>query len=78
MEYLVPIQLNTEFPAEIEKLVREKEIEYMEAVIFWCERNNLELEFAAEMIRRNTALKAKIQIEAENLNFMKKSARLPI
>jgi hypothetical protein len=78
MEYLVPIQLNTEFPAEIEKLVREKEIEYMEAVILWCERNNLELEFAAEMIRRNTALKAKIQIEAENLNFMKKSARLPI
>jgi hypothetical protein len=78
MEYLVPIQLNTEFPTEIEKLVREKEIEYMEAVILWCERNNLELEFAAEMIRRNTALKAKIQIEAENLNFMKKSARLPI
>jgi hypothetical protein len=78
MDYLVPIQLNTEFPAEIEKLVRENEIEYMDAVILWCERNNLEVEFAAEMIRRNTALKAKIQIEAENLNFMKKSARLPI
>jgi uncharacterized protein YeaC (DUF1315 family) len=78
MEYLVPIQLNTEFPAEIEKLVRENEIEYMDAVILWCERNNLEVEFAAEMIRRNTVLKAKIQIEAENLNFMKKSARLPI
>ncbi len=78
MEYLVPIQLNTEFPAEIEKLVRENEIEYMDAVILWCERNNLEVEFAAEMIRRNAALKAKIQIEAENLNFMKKSARLPI
>lgn len=78
MEYLVPIQLNTEFPAEIEKLVRENEIEYMDAVILWCERNNLEVEFAAELIRRNMALKAKIQIEAENLNFMKKSARLPI
>ena len=78
MEYLVPIQLNTEFPAEIEKLVRENEIEYMDAVILWCEKNNLEVEFAAELIRRNMALKAKIQIEAENLNFMKKSARLPI
>lgn len=74
----MPIQLNTEFPAEIEKLVRENEIEYMDAVILWCERNNLEVEFAAELIRRNMALKAKIQIEAENLNFMKKSARLPI
>lgn len=78
MDYIVPIQLNTEFPAEIEKLVRENEIEYMEAVILWCERNGLEVEFAGDLIRRNAVLKAKIQIEAENLNFMKKSARLPI
>lgn len=74
----MPIQLNTEFPAEIERLVRENEIEYMEAVILWCERNGLEVEFAGDLIRRNAVLKAKIQIEAENLNFMKKSARLPI
>lgn len=78
MDYIVPIQLNTEFPAEIERLVRENEIEYMEAVILWCERNGLEVEFAGDLIRRNAVLKAKIQIEAENLNFMKKSARLPI
>lgn len=78
MEYIVPIQLNTEFPSEIEKLVKEKEIEYMEAVILWCERNGLEVEFAGELIRRNSVLRAKIQLEAENLNFMKKSARLPI
>lgn len=78
MDYIVPIQLNTEFPAEVEKLVRENDIEYMEAVILWCERNGLEVEFAGDLIRRNAVLKAKIQIEAENLNFMKKSARLPI
>lgn len=78
MDYIVPIQLNTEFPAEIEKLVKENDIEYMEAVILWCERNGLEIEFAGDLIRRNLALKAKIQIEAENLNFIKKSARLPI
>lgn len=78
MDYIVPIQLNTEFPAEIEKIVQQREIEYMEAVILWCEMNGLEVEFAGELIRRNSVLKAKIQIEAENLNFMKKSARLPI
>lgn len=78
MDYIVPIQLNTEFPSEIEKLVRDNEIEYMEAVILWCERNGLEVEFAGELIRRNSVLKSKIQLEAENLNFMKKSARLPI
>lgn len=78
MRYLVPIQLNSEFPAEIEKIVKEKQIEYMEAVILWCENNGLEIEFAGELIRRNAVLKSKIQFEAENLNFMKKSARLPI
>jgi hypothetical protein len=78
MEYLVPIQLNSEFPSEIEKIVQDKQIEYMEAVILWCENNGLEIEFAGELIRRNAVLKSKIQFEAENLNFMKKSARLPI
>jgi hypothetical protein len=78
MEYLVPIQLNSEFPAEIEKIVNDKQIEYMEAVILWCEKNGLEIEFAGELIRRNAVLRSKIQYEAENLNFMKKSARLPI
>lgn len=78
MEYLVPIQLNSEFPAEIERIVKEKQIEYMEAVILWCEYNGLEIEFAGELIRRNAVLRSKIQYEAENLNFMKKSARLPI
>lgn len=78
MSYLVPIQLNSAFPLEIETLVKEKQIEYIDAVILWCEMNGLEVEFAGELIRRNNVLKSKIQFEAENLNFMKKSARLPI
>lgn len=78
MEYLVPLQLNSAFPLEIETLVKERQIEYIDAVILWCELNGLEVEFAGELIRRNNVLKSKIQFEAENLNFMKKSARLPI
>lgn len=78
MDLLVPIQINTEFPSEIELIVKERRIEYMEAVILWCELNGLEVEFAGELIRRNAVLKSKIQMEAENLNFMKKTARLPI
>lgn len=78
MDYLVPVQLNHDFPAQIEKIVSERRIAYMDAVIHWCEQNNLEVEFAGDLIRRNAVLKAKIQLEAENLNFMKKTARLPI
>ena len=63
---------------EVEKLVKDRKIDYIEAVIMWCEQNNHEIEFAGELIRRHTVLKSKIQFEAENLNFMQKSSRLPI
>ena len=63
---------------EIEYLCVSKKIEYIEAVVIWCESNNFEVEFAADLIKKNPLIKSKIQIEAENLNFMKKSDRLPI
>ncbi len=63
---------------EIEKIVKDKKIYYMDAVIMWCEQNNHEIEFAGELIKKNVVLRSKIQLEAENLNFMKKSSRLPI
>jgi hypothetical protein len=64
---------------EIETLVREKSIEYYEAVLVYCESNNIEIETAASLIKQNSSLKAKIQVEAENINMVKKTAaRLPI
>lgn len=72
------LQFNTSLIEEIEKIVKDKKIYYIDAVIIWCERNNHEVEFAGELIRKNAVLKSKIQLEAENLNFMKKSSRLPI
>lgn len=66
------------FVEEIEILCREKNIEYIDAVVLWCERNNLEVETAAYWIKRDQSMKLKIQAEAENLNILKKGARLPI
>jgi hypothetical protein len=63
---------------EIEHLCISKNIEYIEAVVIWCENNNFEIEFAADLIKKNPLIKSKIQIEAENLNFLKRPARLPI
>lgn len=67
-----------EFIEEIEKICKEKNVEYIDAVVHWCHKNNLEIEYAAEIIKKNSVLKSKLQLEAENLNFMKKTARLPI
>jgi hypothetical protein len=65
------------FVEEVEKLCRTKNIEYIDAVVLWCEKNNLEVETAAYWIKRDPTMKAKIQAEAENLNVLKRGARLP-
>ena len=43
-----------------------------------CEKNNIEVESIASLIKSNENIKSKIQIEAENLNFLPKTARLDI
>lgn len=66
------------FTQQIEYLCEDKRMEYIDAVVYWCEVNGVEVEYAANMIKRNQVLKLKIQKEAENLNYVKKTARLPI
>lgn len=69
---------NSSFVEEVEKLCRDKNIEYIEAVIYWCEKNNLEVETAAYWIKKDAVMRSKIQLEAENINVLKKGARLPV
>lgn len=66
------------FFEEVEIFAYENDVEYIDAVIYWCEKNNIELELAAEWIKKDHSFKGKIQIEAENLSFLKKGARLPL
>lgn len=67
-----------EFYEAIENLVWKYDIEYMDAVVMYCEKNNIEIESVATLIRGNENFKSKIQIEAEKLNFLPKTARLDI
>lgn len=69
---------NTNFIEEIEQIKEEIKSDYIDCVVFWCERNNLEVETAAYWIKRDACLRAKIQEEAENLNILKKTSRLPV
>lgn len=63
---------------KIEDLVYEHDIDYIDAVLLYCESANLEVEFVAELIAKNHYIRSKIQREAEDLHFLKKPARLPI
>ena len=53
-------------------------MDYIDAVVHWCEINKIEVEYAADLVKKEPAIKSKIQYEAENINVLKKSARLPI
>jgi phosphopantetheine adenylyltransferase len=72
------IKTSSDFVKEIERIVVNKKIEFFEAVLLYCEENNIEVETAASLVKQNVVLKAKIQYEAENLNLIKRSSRLPI
>jgi len=67
-----------EFSTLIEDIVYMKDVSYMDAVLLYCEDNEVEFEVAATLISDN--LKSKIQIEAESLNFLPKSntTKLPL
>jgi hypothetical protein len=67
-----------EFIKEIDDLVKKSKIDYIDAVIFYCEKNNIEIETAASLIKSSSKIKAKIQNEAEEMNYLPRSAKLPI
>jgi len=73
------LKVPLEMIQEIETLVNNTTLDYIDAVVFYCEKNNLEVETMAEIIKHNSAMKSKIQLEAETLKMVKRtSARLPI
>jgi hypothetical protein len=67
-----------EFSMQIEKLAKEKNTSYMDAIILYCENTGFEVEVAAKLISSN--LKSKIKMEAEELHFLPKSntIKLPL
>jgi hypothetical protein len=62
------------FAQEIEKLVQTNvEMSYIDAIIHFCEQNNIDVESVPKLISK--PLKEKIKYEAMELNFLKKTSR---
>jgi len=69
--------LNREkFSLIVEQIVKEKRISYMDAIVWWCEENEFDIQDVNKLI--SPLIKEKIKVEAEDLNFLPKSSRLPI
>ena len=70
--------LNTpkKFTLEIENIVKEKSIYHMEAILWYCEQQDIEPDSVKSLITKG--LKEKIEANARELNFLPKQAQLPI
>lgn len=65
-----------EFSELIENLASKLRCTRMDAVLEHCKNTELEVEVAASLL--SSAIKSKIHEEAEDLNLIKKTFRLPI
>jgi hypothetical protein len=67
-----------EFSLKIENIVKEKKITYMEAVVWYCEQNDLDTGTVSPLISKS--LKEKIQVEATDLRMLNTpaSGKLPV
>ena len=68
-----------EFSLIIEGVVKDKRpITYMDAIIWYCEQNQIEVETVGRLISK--ALKEKIQVEASKANLIKveQAGKLPV
>jgi hypothetical protein len=64
--------------AELHNLVLIHNLSYLDAILHYSEVSGLEIEVLAEIMSKDPLIKSKLQIEAENLNFLKKTDRLPV
>ena len=70
----------SKFSMEVEEIVRSNQggLNYIDAVLVYCEENDIELANVSKLISK--PLKEKIKVDSQRMKFMKKTsrARLPL
>ena len=61
------------FAEEIESLVLDTKMSYIEAILEYCEEKGIEVESVSKLISK--PLKEKLKYEATELNYLKKTSR---
>jgi len=69
------------FCIQIERFANEKKLDIMDAVLFYCEENEMEVETAATLLHRNKKIMELLEIEAKENRLLKDNtmyAKLPV
>ena len=64
------------FSIIIEKIVKAKQISYIDAIVYYCEKNEMEIESAAKLV--TPTIKSKLKVEAQELHFLPQTSKLPL
>ena len=72
----VEFMTKTKFSKLIEATVREKLLSHMDAILWLCEKHNIEPEDCKKYV--SNVIKEKLEVEAMNLNYFPKQNELPI
>ena len=70
------MQTTKTFSLKIEQIALEKNISHMDAVLWYCSENEIAPSTVARLISKG--LKEKIEVNAADLNYLPKKAKLPI
>lgn len=73
----LPTTIST-FETQIESMVLTSGIDYLDAILTYCEKNDLEIEVVGELIASCPSLLSKVECEAEQLHWIKPNDRLPL
>jgi ATP-dependent Clp protease ATP-binding subunit ClpA len=63
----------SKFAIEIEKIVSNERLNYIDAIVHYCEINELEVDSITKLVSK--PLKEKLKWDATRLNFMKRTSR---
>jgi hypothetical protein len=63
---------------EIEKYTN-ADVSLIDAIVYYAEQHNIEIELLGDIIRRSVILKSKVRDDAERLNLLEeRTAKLPL
>lgn len=64
------------FTRMVEKTSEESHIDLLDAICYYCEKEEIDFDVAASLLSQSVV--DKIRLQAEELNLIKKESRLPI
>jgi len=75
---MIDVLTKDKFSIIIETMVRDYRLSYLDAIVHWCEENEMEVETAAKLV--SPLIREKMMVECQNLNIIKggSCAKLPI